>query len=56
MEPCSEPELATLPVGFEKFHRRSFVNYQLNRAYALGYAQRDELHSGGGGIRRRTTA
>ncbi len=51
MEPCSEPELATFPIGFEKFHRRSFVNYQLNRAYALGYAQRDELHSAAARIR-----
>jgi pimeloyl-ACP methyl ester carboxylesterase len=34
---------AVLPVGFERFHRRAFVNYQLNRAYALGFADRDEL-------------
>lgn len=39
-----ESELATFPVGFEKFHRRAFFNYQLNRAHALGYAHRDELH------------
>jgi pimeloyl-ACP methyl ester carboxylesterase len=32
-----------LPVGFERFHRRRFVNYQLNRAHALGYAQADDL-------------
>jgi pimeloyl-ACP methyl ester carboxylesterase len=37
----SSPE--TLPVGFERFHRRKFVNYQVNRAHALGYADRDEL-------------
>lgn len=36
-------ELMDLPVGFERFHRRSFINYQLNRAYALGSADRDEL-------------
>jgi hypothetical protein len=35
--------LARLPVGFERFHRRSFFNYQLNRAHALGYAEPDEL-------------
>jgi pimeloyl-ACP methyl ester carboxylesterase len=44
MEKRSDPELARFPVGFEKFHRRSFFNYQLNRAYGLGYAERDELH------------
>lgn len=36
-------ELVTLPVGFEQFHRRAFINYQLNRAHALGFADRDEL-------------
>jgi pimeloyl-ACP methyl ester carboxylesterase len=35
--------LARLPVGFEPFHRRSFFNYQLNRAHALGYAEPEEL-------------
>jgi len=33
-----------LPVGFEKFHRRSFINYQLNRAHGLGFADGAELH------------
>ena len=36
-------EPARLPVGFERFHRDAFLNYQLNRAHALGYADRDEL-------------
>ena len=39
----SDPELVALPVGFERFHRRDFVNYQLNRAYSLGFAARHEL-------------
>ncbi|MEV8133174.1 alpha/beta fold hydrolase [Pseudarthrobacter oxydans] len=39
----SDPELVPLPVGFERFHRRAFINYQLNRAHALGFADRDEL-------------
>ena len=39
----SDPELVALPVGFERFHRRDFVNYQLNRAHALGFADRHEL-------------
>ncbi len=37
------PELTNLPVGFQRFHRRSFWNYQLNRAHSLGYAEADEL-------------
>ncbi|GGI80594.1 alpha/beta hydrolase family protein [Pseudarthrobacter scleromae] len=41
----SDPELVALPVGFERFHRRDFINYQLNRAHALGFADRDELLS-----------
>jgi pimeloyl-ACP methyl ester carboxylesterase len=35
--------LIILPVGFEAFHRRRFINYQLNRAYALGCADADDL-------------
>ncbi|MEX5259750.1 alpha/beta hydrolase family protein [Kocuria sp. CPCC 205263] len=37
------PELVALPLGFERFHRRDFINYQLNRAHALGFADRQEL-------------
>lgn len=33
-----------LPVGFQAFHRKPFVNYQLNRAHALGYARPQDLH------------
>ncbi len=43
--------VARLPVGFETFHRRTFLNYQLNRAYALGYADRDELHEAARSVR-----
>jgi hypothetical protein len=32
-----------LPVGFEKFHRRGFLNYQFNRAHGLGWADGHEL-------------
>ncbi|WP_122263809.1 alpha/beta hydrolase family protein [Ornithinimicrobium cerasi] len=35
--------LMALPVGFERFHRRGFINYQFNRVHALGFADRDEL-------------
>ena len=37
------PALVPLPVGFHRFHRRPFLNYQLNRAHALGFADRREL-------------
>ena len=46
-----DPELVTLPVGFEEFHRRDFVNYQLNRAHALGFAERRELFDAAARIR-----
>jgi pimeloyl-ACP methyl ester carboxylesterase len=32
-----------LPIGFEQFHPRRFINYQLNRAHALGYTDTDEM-------------
>ena len=40
-----------LPVGFEAFHRNAFLNYQLNRAYALGFADRRELRDAACAIR-----
>lgn len=40
-----------LPVGFEAFHRDAFLDYQLNRAHALGFADRDELHDVARGLR-----
>lgn len=38
-------------MGFEKFHRRDFINYQLNRAHALGFAERRELFDAAARIR-----
>lgn len=38
-----QPQLTDLPVGFEAFHPQKFINYQLNRAHALGYADRERL-------------
>ena len=32
--------MTRLPVGFERFHRQRFIDYQLNRAHALGYVER----------------
>lgn len=43
--------LAPLPVGVENFHRGAFVNYQLNRAHALGFADRAELYGAAARIR-----
>jgi pimeloyl-ACP methyl ester carboxylesterase len=40
-----------LPVGFEAFHRHRFLNYQLNRAHALGFADREELRQAASTIR-----
>lgn len=40
-----------LPVGFETFHRNAFLNYQLNRAHALGFADRGELLEAAHGVR-----
>jgi pimeloyl-ACP methyl ester carboxylesterase len=43
--------LTKLPVGFEAFHRNAFLNYQLNRAHALGFADRDELRDAARSVR-----
>ncbi|WP_298585626.1 alpha/beta fold hydrolase [uncultured Kocuria sp.] len=47
----ANPELVALPVGFERFHRRDFINYQLNRAHALGFADRQELFDAAAHVR-----
>jgi len=44
------PDTLDLPIGFESFHRKRFLNYQLNRAHSLGYARRDELRDVAGRI------
>ncbi len=33
-----------LPVGYHRFHRNGFINYQLNRWYSLGHVSLDELN------------
>ena len=45
--------MTRLPVGFERFHRQRFIDYQLNRAHALGYVERDELRRAATEIRSR---
>lgn len=44
-------EIVALPVGFERFHRRDYINYQLNRAQALGFADRRELFDAAAHVR-----
>src|SRR5919106_3464889 len=51
---ADSPLIADLPVGFQQFHRRSFFNYQLNRAHALGYARAEDLREAGASIRSRS--
>lgn len=46
----ADPVLDSLPLGFEAFHRDAFLNYQLNRAHALGFADREELRRSAAGI------
>lgn len=41
----------SLPVGFERFHRDAFLDYQLNRAHALGFVERDALRDVARGVR-----
>jgi pimeloyl-ACP methyl ester carboxylesterase len=43
--------LERLPLGFEAFHGDAFLNDQLNRAHALGFADRDELPAAAATIR-----
>jgi pimeloyl-ACP methyl ester carboxylesterase len=40
-----------LPVGFRRFHRKRFFNYQLNRLHALGFADERELAEAASRIR-----
>lgn len=46
-----DARLPHLPVGFERFHPRRFINYQLNRAHALGFAKRIELATAAANVR-----
>lgn len=51
---ADSPLIAELPVGFQRFHRRQFFNYQLNRAHSLGYAHAEELRDVVQRVRRPT--
>ena len=39
------------PVGYHKFHRNKFLNYQLNRWYALGYSRKRDIENVGARIK-----
>src|SRR5690606_25657620 len=34
-----------LPVGYHKFHKNTFINYQLNRLYSLGYTRKKDVEN-----------
>lgn len=36
-----------LPIGYFKFHKDAFINYQLNRWHSLGFTRKDELEKVG---------
>ena len=36
-----------LPVGYFKFHKNAFINYQLNRWYSLGFTRKEEIEQVG---------
>lgn len=40
----------TLPVGFHRFHKNKFLNYQLNRWYSLGYTRLEDIQEVGNSI------
>lgn len=44
--------IPSLPVGFRPFHRNTFLNYQFNRAHALGWVAEDELTELAARVRR----
>lgn len=41
----------SFPVGYLRFHRDQLYNYQMNRAYSLGYARAEDLQEAGARIR-----
>jgi pimeloyl-ACP methyl ester carboxylesterase len=36
-----------LPIGYFKFHKDAFINYQLNRWYSLGYTRKEDVEKVG---------
>lgn len=42
-----------LPVGYQKFHKTTFFNYQMNRLHALGYARQADIEKAASQIKSR---
>ena len=40
-----------LPIGFYKFHKNKFLNYQLNRWHSLGYARIEDIETIGAKVK-----
>lgn len=40
-----------LPIGYHKFHKNKFLNYQLNRWYSLGYSKMEDIQQVAGKIK-----
>lgn len=40
-----------LPIGYHKFHKNKFLNYQLNRWYSLGYSKLEDIKQVGRSIK-----
>lgn len=40
-----------LPIGFHKFHKNKFLNYQLNRWYSLGFSKLEDIEQVGSKIK-----
>jgi hypothetical protein len=36
--------VTTAPIGFHRFHRKRFINYQLNRLHSLGFVETSEIY------------
>ena len=36
-----------LPIGYFKFHKNAFINYQLNRWYSLGFTRKEDIEQVG---------
>ena len=41
-----------LPIGYRKFHKDSFVNYQMNRLYSLGFGRLEDIEEAAAAIKK----
>lgn len=40
-----------LPIGYFRFHKDAFMNYQLNRWYSLGFTRKEDIEAAGASIK-----